>query len=63
MVKWSQEAKKRGYSNAKEMLLSLYVRRQLSASEIGGTFGTTAQSIRNALRKYGIPLRTRGGAH
>ena len=46
----------------KEELVSLYIEEQKTPSEIAGIFNVSEESVRNWLRGYDVPLRTRSEA-
>lgn len=61
MVRWKDEAKKRGFTSIHDMLFRLYIIENLSASLIGVELNVTGQTVRNALRLHKITIKKRGG--
>lgn len=61
MIEWTNILKESGFSNPLLLLIDRYVEKGLSLHDIAVEFGTTHQTIKNYLVKFGIPLRGRGG--
>ncbi len=61
LVSWHQIARSAGYTSEKEMLEDLYLKKQLSIREIAAQLGFFYRSVHSRLKRYGIPLRSRGG--
>jgi DNA-directed RNA polymerase specialized sigma subunit len=60
---WDVFAIRLGYKNIQEMLHYLYITQNLNTKEVGDYLGIGKDRAAQLLRRHGIPLRSRGGAH
>jgi DNA-binding CsgD family transcriptional regulator len=48
-------------SISKEQLERLYIQDDLSTPQVAARLGTNRETVRKLIKKYGIPMRSRGG--
>ena len=61
MIDWRAIVKSEGFTSEKTMLVKLY--KTLSTNEIAKRLFVDATTIKNRMRKWSIPLRSRGGSN
>lgn len=60
-LNWQELAESAGYKNPKDMLTYLYSHQKMSLFSIELRLGVSHGTVRQALAKYGVPIRKRGG--
>ena len=62
MIDWETVAKKLEYVSESEMWTDLYLKQELTFSELSARFGVSHTTVRDAIRRHKLPARPRGGA-
>lgn len=63
MIHWQDEAKRFGFSSARDLLEEWYSKQKLSTLAIARRLEVSPPTVLKALRKYKIKVRSRGGAN
>jgi predicted DNA-binding protein YlxM (UPF0122 family) len=61
MIDWDSVATRLRYGSERDMWTHLYITEHLAITGLADRFGVSHSTIRDALRRNGIKLRSRGG--
>lgn len=61
MTQWEVLAKELKYADEQAMWVDLYTKRRLSLNQLSTKLACSVHTVRTKLRRFGIPLRQRGG--